>query len=67
MRRFVLARLLEAVKECALRVHSTKDMSNDAVFSSSVEGLQYHEHGLVAVRVKQILQLLHALDMFLDF
>src|SRR5262249_43713673 len=39
---------------------------NDAVLAGRVERLQYDQKGLVAVRVKQVLQLVHAFDMGLD-
>src|SRR5947209_2530331 len=41
-------------------------MPNDAVLAGGVERLQHDEQGLAAVRVKQVLQLVHAFDMGLD-
>ncbi len=51
---FLFARLLESKDECPLRIHSTKNMANNAV-----ECLQNHEEGLAPVRVEQVLQLVH--------
>src|SRR3984893_12920057 len=41
-------------------------MPNDAVLAGRVERLQHDEKGLATVRVKQVLQLVHAFDMGLD-
>ena len=60
----VLARLLECERERPLRLHSTEHVANDAIFAGGVKRLEYDEKGLVAIRIKQILQLVHALDVF---
>ncbi len=57
---FLFARLLESKDECPLRIHSTKNMANNAVLTGGVECLQNHEEGLAPVRVEQVLQLVHA-------
>ena len=41
-------------------------MPNDAVFAGGIERLQYDEKGLIAVRVKQVLQLVDAFYIFAD-
>ena len=41
-------------------------MPNDAVLASRIKRLQYDKQRLVAVRVKQVLQLVHTLDIGLD-
>jgi hypothetical protein len=61
---FVFARLLESEDECPLWVQSAEHVANDAVFAGGVKRLQYDEKRLIAVRVKQVLQLFHAFDMF---
>src|SRR6266446_7763125 len=67
VRGFLFARLLESEDERPLRVHSAEHMPNDAVLAGRVERLQHDKKGLAAVRVKQVLQLVHAFDMGLDF
>src|SRR5262249_10594194 len=62
----LLARLLETEDEGPLRVHPAKNVANNAVFAGSVECLQDHKKGLVAVRIEQVLQLVHACDVFLN-
>ena len=47
-------------------VHAAEYVPNDAVLAGGVERLQYDKKGLAAVRVKQVLQLVHAFDVFLD-
>src|SRR6516225_8044251 len=64
--KFLFARLLESEDEGPLRIHSAEYMPNGAVLAGRVERLQHHEKGLAAVRVKQVLQLVHALGMLLD-
>src|SRR5271154_1882761 len=61
-----LARLLEAEDRCPFRVHAAEEMSNHSVLAGGVERLQYDKKGLTTVRVKQVLQLVHAFDMFDD-
>src|SRR5262249_37140109 len=62
----LFARLLEPVDEPPLRVHPAEYVPNDAVLAGRVERLQYDQKGLAAVRVKQVLQRVHAFDMGLD-
>src|SRR5271154_1097272 len=61
-----LARLLEAEDRCPFRVHAAEEMSDHPVLAGGVERLQYDEKGLITVGVKQVLQLVHAFDMFED-
>src|SRR5262249_5464651 len=61
-----VARLLESEDRCPLWVHSAEHMPDDAVRAGGVKSLQDDEKGLIAVRVKQVLQFVHALDMGLD-
>ena len=66
VRGLLFARLLEAEDRCPLWVHAAEYVPNDAVLAAGVERLQYDKKGLVAVRVKQVVQLVHAFDVFLD-
>jgi hypothetical protein len=44
-----------------------RKLTDDVVDGAGgVERLQHDKQGLVAVRVKQVLQLVHAFDIFLD-
>src|SRR6516165_4900121 len=60
------AGLLESEYEGSLRIHPAEHMPNDPVLAGRVERLQHDENGLAAVRVKQVLQLVHAFGMLLD-
>ena len=66
VRGLVVTRLLESEHERSLRIHSAEHVSNDAVFAGGVKCLEYYEKRLAAIRIKQVLQLVHALDMFAD-
>src|SRR5262249_19948705 len=61
-----LAGLLESEDERSLRVHSAKNVSNTPALTRRVQRLQYDEEGLITVGVKQVLQLVHALDVLFD-
>jgi hypothetical protein len=45
---------------------ATEQVPNDAVLANRIKRLQYDKQRLVAVRVKQVLQLVHSLDIGLD-
>jgi hypothetical protein len=62
----LFARLLESEDERALRIHPAKNVANDAILAGGVECLQNHEEGLAPVGIEQVLQLVHARDVFLD-
>jgi hypothetical protein len=62
----VLARLLEPEYERPLWIHSAEYMPNDAVLAGGIKRLQHNEKRLAAVRVKQVLQLVHAFHIGLD-
>src|SRR5215813_8222455 len=64
--KFLFARLLESEDEGSLRIHPAEHMPDGTVLAGSIERLQYDQKGLAAVRVKQVLQLVHALGMLLD-
>ena len=49
--------LLETEDECSLRVHSAEYMSNDAVLAGGIKGLQHDKQRLIAICIKQVLQL----------
>ena len=66
VRGLLFARLLEAEDRCPFRVHAAEHVPNDAVLAGGVERLQHDKKRLVAVRVKQVLQLVHAFDVLLD-
>src|SRR5262249_5571314 len=66
VRGFLFARLLESEDEGPLRIHPAEHMPDGAVLAGRIERLQHHEKGLAAVRVKQVLQLVHALGVLLD-
>jgi len=66
MSSLLFARLLESEHKRSLRVHSAEYVPNDPVLAGGIEGLQHNKKGLAAVRVKQVLQLVQALDVFLD-
>jgi hypothetical protein len=48
-----------------LRIHATKNVTNNAVLPGGIERLQYDQKRLVPVRIEQVLQLVHAFDVFL--
>src|SRR5262249_292933 len=66
LRGLLLARLLETIDERSLRVHSAEHMPDGAILAGSVERLEHNQKRLAAVGVEEVLQLVHALDMFLD-
>src|SRR5262249_54895722 len=66
VRGFLFARLLEAEDEGPLRIHPAEHMPDGTVLAGRIERLQYDQKGLAAVRVKQVLQFVHALGMLLD-
>src|SRR5262245_36181081 len=66
VRGLLLAQLLEPIDERSLRVHSAEHMPDGAILAGSVERLEHDQKRLAAVGVEEVLQLVHALDMFLD-
>src|SRR5262249_30477198 len=62
----LFARLLESKHERSLRVHSAEYVPNDPVLTGGIKSLQHNEKGLAAIRVKQVLQLVQALDVLLN-
>src|SRR5262249_31547900 len=66
VRGLLLARLLETIDERSLRVHSAEHMPDGAILAGSVERLEHNQKRLAAVGVEEVLQLVHALDIFLD-
>ena len=65
LRRVEFAANVRDVHACRRQLQA-HDVPNDAVLASGVERLQYDKKGLVAVRVKKVLQLVHTFDVFLD-
>src|SRR5580704_19512785 len=59
----LLGRLLELKDESPLRVESRKEMANGAILSGRIEALQHNKQRLTGVRIKQILQPRHTLDL----
>jgi hypothetical protein len=62
----VFARLLESQHGHSLRIHPAEQVANDTVLAGGIKRLQNHQKRLAAVRVEQILQLFHALQMSLE-
>ena len=57
------ARLFEAENRGPLRVHAAKQVAHDPILAGSIERLQHDEQRLVAVCIKEVLQLVHALHV----
>ena len=58
-----LAGLLEAEYGRPLRVHATEQVPDHAVLARGIQGLQHNQQRLLVIRVEQVLQRVHTLDM----